>query len=242
MNSIKTFFKERGPYLASLALVFAATAAGIFGIRNALRELALPEATRPNTVEEDDTWTQPDALANEPVTDLPKSTSAPSAQPSAAPPSSGAASQPTAGQSASAGSAGSSSPSAVWPVADGRPGAAFSGDTLVYNATLGDWRTHNGTDYTAAAGADVFAVAAGEVSAVYTDALWGTVVEVTSADGTLWKYCGLDKAAPARGDRVAGGDVLGTLAEALPAEADGGAHLHLERLQDGRWTDAAIER
>lgn len=46
-------------------------------------------------------------------------------------------------------------PHAGW---NGKVSQAFSGNTLVYNPTLGDWRTHNGTDYTAE---QVTAVAAG---------------------------------------------------------------------------------
>ena len=37
----------------------------------------------------------------------------------------------------------------IW---DAKPLAAFSGNELVYSATLGDWRTHNGADYAAPAG------------------------------------------------------------------------------------------
>ena len=33
--------------------------------------------------------------------------------------------------------------------------AVWSGDELVYNETLGDWRTHNGTDYACKEGEDV---------------------------------------------------------------------------------------
>ena len=39
--------------------------------------------------------------------------------------------------------------------------AAFSMDTLVYNATLEDWRTHDGIDISAEAGSGVLAAAAG---------------------------------------------------------------------------------
>lgn len=238
MNTIKAFFKEKGLYLFCLALIFGATAAGIFGIRSAMKNLIGPQT---GTLEEDVPWNQPEAIVNNPVTDLPQPTSAPSAPPSAAPSPSGEPSQATAAPVESAAPAPSSVPSVAWPVENGEFGTPFSGNDLVYHATLGDWRTHNGTDYTGAAGAAVYAAKAGEVSAVYEDALWGTVVEVTGEDGIQWRYCGLGKAELERGAKVNAGTRLGTLGS-IPVEADGGVHLHLERLQDGKWTDAAVKR
>ena len=49
-------------------------------------------------------------------------------------------------------------PSDFW---QGKVLAPYSGDELVYNATLGDWRTHNGVDAAAAAGDEVPAVKGG---------------------------------------------------------------------------------
>ncbi len=238
MNTIKAFFKDRGLYLACLALVFGATAGGILGIRSALRGLvAGPQA---GITQEDTTWNQPDAPANDPVADVPVEPLQPSAPPSAVPQPSGASSPASAGQSAPAPSAAPSSRPPVSPVDGGERGTPFSGDTLVYHAALGDWRTHNGADYTGAPGADVYAMAGGEVSAVYTDALWGTVVEVSAANGRQWRYCGLAQAAVQRGETVATGKKLGTLADTLPAEADAGAHLHMECMADGGYLDPAV--
>ncbi len=241
MDSIKAFFKDRGLYLFCLALVFGVTAGGILGIRSALRGLV--EGSGATRLEEGTAWEQPQAPVNDPVTDLPQTEPRPSAQPSAAPsPSavpSAAPSQPTGGQGASAPSAASSAQRPVSPVDGAETGAAFSGDELVYHATLGDWRTHNGADYTAKAGATVRAVRNGSVAAVYEDALWGTVVEVSDADGGIWRYCGLQESAVQRSALVNAGQSLGTLAVAPPAEADAGAHLHLEYTRDGAYLDPA---
>ena len=76
----------------------------------------------------------------------------------------------------------------IW---DAKPLAAFSGNELVYSATLGDWRTHNGADYAAPAGESVTAAKAGKVVSVSEDALWGGVVEVEDANGVTWRYCGV---------------------------------------------------
>ena len=147
------------------------------------------------------------------------------AQPSPAPSAAGSASsslQQGAGQSGSAsGGTGSSAassaqqgtlPHAGW---NGKVSQAFSGNTLVYNPTLGDWRTHNGTDYTAE---QVTAVAAGTVTAIADDALWGRVVEVTDAQDRVWRYCGLEEVAVTQREKVTAGTRLGTTGN-VPAEA-----------------------
>ncbi len=83
--------------------------------------------------------------------------------------------------------------------------APYSGDELVYNATLGDWRTHNGVDAAAAAGDEVPAVKGGRVSVVEDDALWGGVVEIVDANGCTWRYCGVTPSCVVGGDAAAGG-------------------------------------
>ena len=124
--------------------------------------------------------------------------------------------------------------SSAWPV----PGpmlAPFSGDELVYNETLGDWRTHNGVDLAAEAGEPVKAAALGRVSAVYQDAVWGWTVEVS--DGSrVYRYQGLEAPAVQADDEVHAGDVLGKVGR-VPAEAKLPSHLHFEVRQDGSCVD-----
>ena len=99
--------------------------------------------------------------------------------------------------------------------------------------TLGDWRTHNGTDYTAE---QVTAVAAGTVTAIADDALWGRVVEVTDAQDRVWRYCGLEEVAVTQREKVTAGTRLGTTGN-VPAEAQQGSHLHLECRKAGACLD-----
>ena len=103
----------------------------------------------------------------------------------------------------------------------------------MYNPTLGDWRTHNGTDYTAE---QVTAVAAGTVTAIADDALWGRVVEVTDAQDRVWRYCGLEEVAVTQREKVTAGARLGTTGN-VPAEAQQGSHLHLECRKVGACLD-----
>ena len=153
MNSIKAFLKAKGLYLVCLALVFAATITGIAAIRSVVRGVEDLTRIQKQALEEGtDVWDSPDAAVNQPAQDVPVATAQPSPAPSAA----GSASsslQQGAGQSGSAsGGTGSSAassaqqgtlPHAGW---NGKVSQAFSGNTLVYNPTLGDWRTHNGID------------------------------------------------------------------------------------------------
>ena len=232
MNHIKTFFKEKG-----LALVFAATAAGILALRSVVNNMSELTQLRKDALQEDSTWTQPDTTVNQPATDVPEPTTAPSAAPSASSSSSGAQSESAA---ASAGPAATAAPSAQ-PAASSafwqaKPIAEFSGAELVYNETLGDWRTHNGVDYAAKAGEEVSPVCGGTVTAVTEDALWGTVVEITDEDELLWRYCGLTDAAVRPGEGVTTATTLGKVGS-IPAESKTAAHIHLECLKDDAYQD-----
>lgn len=237
MNHIKTFFKEKGLYLFCLALVFAATAAGILALRSVVNNMSELTQLRKDALQEDSTWTQPDTTVNQPATDVPEPTTAPSAAPSASSSSSGAQSESAA---ASAGPAATAAPSAQ-PAASSafwqaKPIAEFSGAELVYNETLGDWRTHNGADYAAKAGEEVSPVCGGTVTAVTEDALWGTVVEITDEDEVLWRYCGLAGAAVQPGEGVTTATTLGKVGS-IPAESKTAAHIHLECLKDDAYQD-----
>ena len=52
------------------------------------------------------------------------------------------------------------------PPVDGEMIREFSGQGLVYDETMADWRVHGGTDFSCAEGEQVFAIADGEVSAI----------------------------------------------------------------------------
>ena len=102
---------------------------------------------------------------------------------------------------------------------------AFSGEELVYNKTMADWRTHNGIDITAKADADIVAAGGGKVTFVGEKGVWGQVVEVTS-DNVLMRYSGI-KATVKAGDEVNTGDSIGKV---LPSQAEIALepHMHFE--------------
>ena len=111
---------------------------------------------------------------------------------------------------------------------------AFSHEPL-FNATMGDYRVHLGTDYAGDRGDTVKALADGTVNAVLKDTLWGYVIELDHENGIISRYCGV-KSDLAVGDAVALGDEIGTLDE-IPCEADSQPHLHLELFQNGEAVD-----
>ena len=228
MNHIKQFFREKGLYLFCLAMVFAATAAGILALRTVVSNVADLTRTRKEALQNDSAWTQPDTAIDKPAQDVPKPTTTPAAteKPSATP-------APAAAQAPKATAAPPAQTVTKPGIWDAKPLAAFSGNELVYSATLGDWRTHNGTDYTAE---QVTAVAAGTVTAIADDALWGRVVEVTDAQDRVWRYCGLEEVVVTQREKVTAGTRLGTTGN-VPAEDQQGSHLHLECRKAGACLD-----
>ncbi len=238
-TNLKAFFKEKGLYLFCLAMVLAATVTGVLAVRTVVRNVSDLTKTRQQSLQEEENnlWNAPDAAINEPVTDLPQSTPAPSAKPSVLPSASGASGASEPPSAGAGGSAASSAPPAAslkQPV-NGKPLQPFSGDELVYNATLGDWRTHNGADYALEKGAQVPAVKAGTVLGVSDGGVWGGVVEVSDRSGVLWRYCGVTASVQA-GDKVTAGQSIGTLS-GVAAEASLDSHLHLETTRDADYLD-----
>lgn len=108
----------------------------------------------------------------------------------------------------------------------------FSNGEMVKNETMGDWRTHDGVDFSAKEGEKVFAVQNGTVTSIDKDSLWGVVIELTCPGKLKVKYCGLqDNVNVKKGDAVKKGDVIGT-AGLLPVESADGTHIHIQTTVD----------
>ncbi|MCD7770392.1 MAG: M23 family metallopeptidase, partial [Oscillospiraceae bacterium] len=90
----------------------------------------------------------------------------------------------------------------VWPVS-GSVDVPYSIQTLLYDATMADWRTHDGIDITCDLGTQVIATAAGTVVSVENDDLYGTTVEIDHANGIHSIYANLASEPPVSvGDTV----------------------------------------
>ena len=170
MEQIRKFLQGKGFALVLAACLLAAAAAGVWAVQtvrgelqknlDGLRDPASSARTAPGidegldltTPDEEDSteWQQPTAPAANSVANVPKASSS-TAPSGGAGGSSGASSgsagvhEPSALQTESAPASSSAAPASTRPVS-GRILNAYSGDELVYNKTLGDWRTHNGID------------------------------------------------------------------------------------------------
>ena len=99
----------------------------------------------------------------------------------------------------------------------------------VYSETLGEWRIHTGVDIATEVAAPVCAAAKGKVSAIYNDAMLGTTVEITHANGSVTQYANLNPTLAegiAVDAEVSRGTVLGVVGDSALSEVGKEAHLH----------------
>lgn len=103
----------------------------------------------------------------------------------------------------------------------------YAMETLQYNETTRDWRTHDGLDIAADAGTEVVAAADGQVYTIYQDDIMGTTVVIRHTGGYTTKYASLDEnLAVSVGDRVTRGQVIGTVGNTALVETVMGPHVH----------------
>lgn len=125
----------------------------------------------------------------------------------------------------------------VWPVV-GEILNSHSLDTLVYNVTMNDWRTHDGIDVAAEKGATVLAIASGTVTGLYDDDLFGTTVIIDHGNGLESSYSNLAALPTVEiGDEVSVGDVIGSVGSTAIGEINEQSHLHLSVTLNGESAD-----
>jgi len=113
----------------------------------------------------------------------------------------------------------------------------FSGDELVYNETLGDWRVHNGIDISAQKGTKVKTAAAGTVVDIYTDDLYATTVVIRHSNNVTIYYSGLGETVNVKkNDQISAGTVIGSV-YGVPCENGIDCHIHLSVKKDGAFAD-----
>lgn len=114
----------------------------------------------------------------------------------------------------------------------------YSVETLLYDATMHDWRTHAGVDYACADGTAVVAAADGTVVSVAEDALLGTTVTLAHADGMQTLYSNLSDATYVlAGEEVEQGQIIGAVGSTALAESSEAAHLHFSMQCSGVTVD-----
>lgn len=124
-------------------------------------------------------------------------------------------------------------PAYVWPVS-GQVERWHNSSILTYDATMRDWRTHEGIDIMAPLGETVTAAHAGSVESIVEDDLYGTVLTVSHGDGGRTVYANLAEVpAVSVGDWVEPGDVIGAVGTTALGEIGQGTHLHFAITVDG---------
>jgi murein DD-endopeptidase MepM/ murein hydrolase activator NlpD len=122
----------------------------------------------------------------------------------------------------------------VVPIKNATVTKDYSGSELQYNNTLKQWEIHKAIDFMAGEDLNVYAVADGTVSNVYTNYLEGTVVEISHKDGVVSVYKSLDSNVNVSiGDKVSAGSDIGKVSQSMAQEQNTGAHLHFEMLKNG---------
>ena len=255
MEQFRKFLRDKAFALVLTACLLAAAAAGVWAVRTVRNELKKdldavrsPSSTAPGidegirtspglAGEEEAEWQQQTAPAANSVANVPEahSSSGGAASSSGAQSGSGSVREPSALQGASSPASSSAAPASTQPVF-GRVLNAYSGDELVYNKTLGDWRTHNGIDYAAREGEAVPSPVDGSVVLAGADGSWGPVVAVKDSAGRVWRLCGVASPKVKEGDTVSAGQVLGTVGS-VSCECAEESHLHLEVKQGDSYLD-----
>jgi len=124
-----------------------------------------------------------------------------------------------------------------WPVS-GELERNHSMESLAYDVTMRDWRTHDGVDISAAIGTTVLAARSGTVLNVMDDDFYGTTVIIDHGDGIKTVYANLAELPTVRvGDWVEGGSVIGAIGDTALCESGQGAHLHFEVEVNGEAAD-----
>ena len=127
----------------------------------------------------------------------------------------------------------------IWPV-QGTVDRPWSIQTLLYDSTMADWRTHDGLDIACDAGTQVLATAAGTVCRVENDDLLGTTVEIDHGNGVHSVYSNLADQPPVElGQTMAMGDVIGAVGATALGEVNQVSHLHFAMTLDGISADPA---
>ena len=129
------------------------------------------------------------------------------------------------------------------PLVTGRPVSGevimdYAMDCLCYNPTTRDWRTHNGMDFAAEAGAPVVAAADGTVYTIYEDESLGTTVVIRHEDGYVTTYSSLSADTKVKvGDTVKLGQTIGTVGSTALLETALGDHVHFTVTHNGQPMD-----
>ena len=128
----------------------------------------------------------------------------------------------------------------VWPVG-GYVEVPHSVDALIFDRTMGDWRTHVGIDISADLGERVMAIAPGVVEEIFHHDLFGTTVIIDHGNGLQSLYANLAELPTVEvGQWVEMGTYIGAVGNTALVESGIVTHLHLEIIENGVRVDPLL--
>ena len=105
----------------------------------------------------------------------------------------------------------------------------YNAGELQYNDTLKQWEIHKAIDIASESNTNVYAIADGTVTNLYSNYLEGTVIEISHSNGLVSVYKSLGQKTEVKlGDSVKKGTVIGTVSNSMSRENNSGNHLHFE--------------
>lgn len=126
----------------------------------------------------------------------------------------------------------------TFPVRGAQVQRSYSGAQLVFDETMGDWRTHNGTDFACDEGDEVMAVLDGSIERIYEDGMLGTCILLDHGAELKSLYCGLTAADGLREDQqISVGQTIGRACGRILGESAQSCHVHLEMWDGGQQID-----
>jgi len=125
----------------------------------------------------------------------------------------------------------------VWPVS-GEVEVYHSLDSLIFDRTMGDWRTHAGIDIRADLGETVLAITGGVVERIFHDDLLGMTVIISHGNGLRSLYANLmEHPLVEEGQWVSMGVPIGAVGATALSKSGVVHHLHLEVFENGERVD-----
>ncbi len=116
----------------------------------------------------------------------------------------------------------------------------FSAGNPIYSNTMGDWRTHDGTDFKAEKGSVVRAISSGVVKDIYADPSYGTTIVIDHSGQFTAYYSGLGETTMVqKGQQVEPGQDIGCINK-VPCEIADEPHLHLAIFKDEKFIDPLL--
>ncbi len=124
----------------------------------------------------------------------------------------------------------------IMPV-EGTVVCAFSGDELIFNKYLSDWRTHNGIDISCEKDSAIYASADGIVSEILDNSM-GKSVLIDHENGYVSVYSNLSEEIEVKaGESIKSGDLIGKVSDTNASDFTNEHHLHFEILYEDKYVD-----